>query len=75
MTSVLNKPIVLSASAFSYESPTLPTDGSNPASANRLVYFIARYCSRDYQKILRQHDFMVSPLMHVNMHCRAVNER
>ena len=29
--------IVLSASALSYESPTLPTEGSMPASANRSV--------------------------------------
>ena len=32
MTSVLNKPIMLSASALSYESPTLPTEGSIPAT-------------------------------------------
>ena len=37
-------PIVLSASALSYESPTLPTDGSMFASTNRSVYFMARYC-------------------------------
>lgn len=30
----------------------------------------SQYCSHDYQKILRQHGFKVSPLMHVNMHCR-----
>ena len=35
----------------------------------------SQYCSHDYQKILRQHGFKVSPLMHVNMHCRAVDER
>ena len=33
----------------------------------------SQYCSHDYQKILRQHGFKVSPLMHVNMHCRAVD--
>ena len=37
-------PIVLLASALPYESPTLPTDGSIPDSANRSVYFTARYC-------------------------------
>ncbi len=35
MTSVLNKPIVLAASALSYQSSTLPTDESIPDSANR----------------------------------------
>lgn len=33
----------------------------------------SQYCSHDYQKILRQHGFKVSPLVHVNMHCRAVH--
>ena len=41
----LNNPITLSASALSYESPVLPTDGSMPASANRSVYWIDRYCT------------------------------
>jgi hypothetical protein len=44
MTSVLNNPITDSANALSYESPTLPTEGSMPASANRSVYRIDRYC-------------------------------
>jgi len=35
----------------------------------------SQYCSHDYQKLLRQHGFEVSPLVHVNMHCRAVDER
>ncbi len=35
----------------------------------------SQYCSHDYQKILRQHGFKVSPLTHVNMRCRAVHER
>jgi hypothetical protein len=35
MTSVLNRPITVSASALSKESPTLPTEGSMPASASR----------------------------------------
>ena len=35
---------------------------------------VSQYCSHDYQKILRQHGFKVSPLAHVNMHCRAVHE-
>ena len=34
--SVLNDPIVVSASALSTASPTLPTDGSIPASSSRL---------------------------------------
>ena len=37
MTSVLYSPMIVSASALSYESPTLPTDGSMPASASRSV--------------------------------------
>ena len=37
MTSVLNRPMMVSASALSYESPTLPTDDSIPASAKRSV--------------------------------------
>ena len=34
----------------------------------------SQYCSHDYQKILRQHNFKVSPLVYVNIHCRAVDE-
>jgi hypothetical protein len=45
ISSVLNNPITLSASALSYESPVLPTDGSMPAWANRSVYRIDRYCT------------------------------
>jgi hypothetical protein len=37
MTSALNRPKIVSARALSYESPTLPTDGSMPASAKRSV--------------------------------------
>ena len=43
MTSVLNNPITVSASALSYESPTLPTDGAMPASSKRSVYRIETY--------------------------------
>src|SRR4249920_2416464 len=43
MTSVLNRPITVSASALSYESPTLPTEGSMPASASRSLYLIETY--------------------------------
>lgn len=32
MTSALNSPMIVSARALSYESPTLPTEGSMPAS-------------------------------------------
>src|SRR5213594_3263858 len=35
ITSVLYRPMIVSANALSYESPTLPTDGSAPASASR----------------------------------------
>ena len=35
----------------------------------------SQYCSHDYQKILRQHGFKMSPLAHVNMRCRAADER
>ena len=35
----------------------------------------SQYCSHDYQKRLKKHGFKVSPLVHVNMHCRAMNER
>ena len=34
----------------------------------------SQYCSHDYQKRLKKHGFEVSPLVHVNMHCRAMNE-
>src|ERR671910_1212647 len=44
ITSALNKPLIVSARALSYESPVLPTDGSMPASASRSVYRIDRYC-------------------------------
>lgn len=43
MTSVLNRPLIVSASTLSYESPTLPTEDSIPASASRYVYRIDRY--------------------------------
>src|SRR3954466_4809850 len=43
ITSVLTSPITVSASALSYESPTLPTDGSMPASMRRSVYLIDTY--------------------------------
>jgi len=45
ISSVLNNPITVSASALSYESAVLPTDGSMPAWANRSVYRIDRYCT------------------------------
>jgi len=35
----------------------------------------SQYCSHGYQKRLKKHGFKVSPLVHVNMHCRAMNER
>ncbi len=35
---------MVSAKALSYESPTLPTEGSMPASASRSVYLIDTYC-------------------------------
>jgi hypothetical protein len=44
ITSVLNNPITVSASALSYESPTLPTDGLIPASSSRSVYRMLTYC-------------------------------
>jgi hypothetical protein len=37
MTSVLKRPMTLSASALSSLSPTVPTEGSMPASASRSV--------------------------------------
>jgi hypothetical protein len=43
MTSALNSPLIVSAKALSYESPTLPTDGEILASANRSVHLIDRY--------------------------------
>ena len=33
----------------------------------------SQYCSHDYQKLLRQHGFKVSPLAHVNIRCRAAD--
>ncbi len=33
----------------------------------------SQYCSHDYQKILRKNGFKVSPLVHVNMHEKAVD--
>src|SRR5919202_5847639 len=44
ITSVANRPLIVSASALSYESPTLPAEGSIPASKSRSVYRIATYC-------------------------------
>jgi putative transposase len=35
----------------------------------------SQYCSHDYQNILRKNGFKASPLMHGNMHCRAMDER
>ena len=43
MTSALNRPLMVSASALSQLSPTLQTDGSIPASARRSEYLIDRY--------------------------------
>jgi integrase len=43
--------MIISASALSYESPTLPTEGSMPASAKRSVY------GRKTQNGLTFHDF------------------
>jgi hypothetical protein len=37
ITSALYSPLMVSARALSYESPTLPRDGSMPASARRSV--------------------------------------
>ena len=34
----------------------------------------SQYCSNEYQRRLSKHGFKVSPLVHVNMHCRAVDE-
>ena len=42
MTPALNRPLIVSASALSQLSPTLPAEGSMPASANRSVYLIDR---------------------------------
>lgn len=30
---------------------------------------------RDYQNVLREHGLKASPLLHVNMHCQATDER
>ena len=35
----------------------------------------SQYCSNEYQQCLSRHGFKVSPLMNVNIHCRAVDER
>ncbi|MFT4830049.1 MAG: hypothetical protein ACJAVR_002899 [Paracoccaceae bacterium] len=35
----------------------------------------SQYCSHDDQTLLRQSDFNVFPLVHVNMHCQATHER
>ena len=43
MTSVLYRPMTDSASALSYESPTLPTDGAIPAATSSAPYRIDRY--------------------------------
>lgn len=37
ITAALHRPLMVSASAFSYELATLPTEGSRPASANPLA--------------------------------------
>ena len=39
----LKRPLIVSANALSLLSPTLPTDGSIPASASRSVYLVATY--------------------------------
>jgi hypothetical protein len=44
ITSVLNRPMIVSARALSYASPTLPTVGSIPASARRSVSRMLTYC-------------------------------
>ena len=43
ITYVLNRQIIVSASALLYEQPTVPTLGSSPAPASRSVYLIDRY--------------------------------
>jgi hypothetical protein len=43
MTSVLERPMIVSANALSQESPVVPTEASIPASAKRSVYRIERY--------------------------------
>src|ERR671911_1136274 len=43
ITSALSGALIVSARALSYESPTLPTEGSMPASASRSVYLIETY--------------------------------
>jgi putative transposase len=35
----------------------------------------SQYCSNEYQKRLSKHGFKVSPLAHVNIRCRAADER
>src|SRR5262245_21387134 len=44
MSSVLYRPIVDSAKALSYASPTDPTDASTPAAMSRSVNAIEVYC-------------------------------
>ena len=46
ISSALYSPMVVSAIALSYESPTLPTDVSMPASASLSVYRIEVRLSR-----------------------------
>jgi hypothetical protein len=41
----LEQPIVVSASALSYASPTEPTEGSAPAAARRSVQASETYCA------------------------------
>ncbi len=41
--SAFYSPMIVSVSALSYESPTLTTDGSTPASASRSEWRVARY--------------------------------
>jgi hypothetical protein len=43
VTSVLYSPMMLSASALSYESPAVPTDGAIPAAASSAPYRMDRY--------------------------------
>lgn len=43
ITSAFVEPLIVSAKALSQLSPTLPTDGSIPASASRSLYLIETY--------------------------------
>src|SRR5439155_13143743 len=67
ISSVLNNPITVSASALSYESPVLPTDGSMPAWANRSVYRIDKYCTPRslsmHQRLRLDHGAIVERLL------------